>query len=213
MERAVVSWSTGKDSAWALHEARRDFEVAGLLTTLSDFRVSMHGVREELLDAQAHALGLPVIKVPLPTPCPNDAYESAMTQALSRVRALGATRIVFGDLFLRDVRDYRDSKLAGTGFSGAWPLWGRDTRELAQGLIHAGVRAKIVCLDPRRLPRDFIGGEFDPTRLPAGVDPCAENGEFHTFVWDGPMFREPVGVRVEGTFERDGFVYADVRSA
>lgn len=218
--RALVSWSTGKDSAWALHEARRwsDLEVVGLLTTVTEafHRVSMHGVREELLEAQARALGLPLFKVPIPYPCPNATYEEAMTNALDQARERGVTRIVFGDLFLRDVREYREARLTGTGFEGVWPLWGQETRELAHRMVEGGLCARIACLDPRKLSREFAGRAFDRDLLrdlPPDVDPCAEKGEFHTFAWAGPMFAEPIRVEVGETVERDGFVFTDLLSA
>jgi len=217
---AIVAWSTGKDSAWALHEARRlpDIEVVGILTTVTEtfHRVSMHGVREDLLEAQARALGLRLFKVPIPYPCPDVTYEEAMREALAKVKGIGVTRIIFGDLFLRDVRNYREAKLAGTGFEGVWPLWGLDTRALACRMVDGGLRATITCLDPKRLPREFAGREFDHDLLrdlPAGVDPCAENGEFHTFAWDGPMFTNPIQVHVGETVERDGFVFTDLLQA
>lgn len=220
MHRALVSWSSGKDSAWALHQARRDknLEIVGILTTVTEpfRRVSMHGVREELLEAQARALGLSLLRVPIPYPCSNERYEEAMRKALGQATEMGVTRIVFGDLFLRDIREYREKKLAGTGFEGVWPLWDRETRALAREMIDGGLRATIVCLDPKKLPREFAGRAFDADLLrdlPAGVDPCAENGEFHTFAWDGPMFAEPVRVRAGETVERDGFVFADLEPA
>lgn len=218
--RAIVSWSSGKDSAWALHEARQnpDLEIVGILTTVTDtfHRVSMHGVREELLEAQARALRLPLFKVPIPYPCPNATYEEAMRRALDQVREIEVTRIVFGDLFLRDVRENREAKLAGTGFKGVWPLWGQSTGDLARRMIEGGIRATITCLDPEKLPREFAGRAFDRELLldlPTEVDPCGENGEFHTFVWSGPMFSEPIPVRHGETVERDGFVYTDLLPA
>jgi uncharacterized protein (TIGR00290 family) len=216
-QKAIVAWSSGKDSAWALHQARLDpgLEVAGLLTTVTrDFgRVSMHGVREGLLEAQARALGLPLLKVPIPTPCPNEAYEAAMRTALDLARGEGVTRIVFGDLFLEDVRAYRETRLEETGLEGVWPLWKLETRALSRRMVEGGLKATLVCLDPRRLPRHFAGRSYDAELLrdlPEGVDPCAENGEFHTFAWDGPMFSEPVPFRTGETVERDGFVFTDL---
>jgi uncharacterized protein (TIGR00290 family) len=218
--RTIVSWSTGKDSAWALHEARQrtELEIVGILTTVTDAfrRVSMHGVREELLEAQARALRLPLFKVPIPYPCPNTTYEEAMRKVLDQAKDSGVTQIVFGDLFLRDVREYRETKLAGTGFEGIWPLWGQNTRELAHRMVDGGLSATIICLDPKRLPREFAGRAFDRDLLrdlPPDVDPCAENGEFHTFAWGGPMFTEAVRVRVGETVDRDGFIFTDLLPA
>jgi len=214
--KTIVSWSSGKDSAWALHEARQmpDLEIVGLLTTLTeDFhRVSMHGVREELLDAQSRSLGLPLTKLKIPFPCPNGVYEDTMREAMDKALNQGITRIVFGDLFLRDIREYRELKLSGTGFQGVWPLWEINTQELAQRMIEGGLRSSIACLDPRKLPSTFAGRAYNADLLrdlPPGVDPCAENGEFHTFAWDGPMFSKPLRFQVGETVERDGFVFTD----
>jgi len=213
-----VAWSSGKDSAFALHEARAsgDLEVVGLLTTLTEDygRVSMHGVREAILDRQAEALGLPCRKVRIPAGCVNADYERAMGAAMSEARADGIERVVFGDLFLEDVRAYRERMLAGSGIEPVFPLWGRPTRALAAEMIAAGLRSRIVCLDPRRLPASFAGREFDAAllaELPADVDPCGENGEFHTCVTGGPMFRQSLGVVPGETVERDGFVFADLQ--
>jgi uncharacterized protein (TIGR00290 family) len=215
--KALVAWSSGKDSAWALHEVQRagDVEVVGLLTTVtSEFRrVSMHAVREVLLDRQAEAVGLPCHKVRIPWPCPNERYESEMTSALAGARARGVTRLVFGDLFLADVRAYREAKMAGTGIEPIFPLWGRDTSQLAAEMLAAGLRATLTCIDPRCLDRSFAGRAFDEAllaALPAGVDPCGERGEFHTFVSAGPMFRAPLQFVVGEVVEREGFVLADV---
>jgi uncharacterized protein (TIGR00290 family) len=218
--KALVSWSSGKDAAWALHAARRagDVEVVGLLTTVNEgfSRVAMHAVREELLDRQAAALGLPCRKVRLPWPCPNDTYEARMAEALSAARADGVGHVIFGDLFLADIRAYREAKLAGTGITPSFPLWGRDTRALAREMIDGGLRARLTCVDPRVLDRAFAGRAFDTTllaELPPGVDPCGENGEFHSFAWDGPMFAAPVPVSPGEVVERDGFVFADLLPA
>ena len=218
--KALVAWSSGKDSAWALHEAQRagDVEVVGLLTTVtSEFqRVSMHAVREVLLDLQAEALGLPCHKVRIPWPCPNERYESEMARALAEARARGVTRVVFGDLFLRDVRAYREAKMADTGIEPIFPLWERDTTRLAGEMLAGGLRATLTCIDPRYLDRSFAGRRFDLAllkALPVGVDPCGENGEFHTFVSAGPMFRTPLEVVVGEVVEREGFVFADVLAA
>ena len=220
MRRALVAWSSGKDSAWALHEVRRagDVEVAGLLTTVTEpfARVSMHAVREELLDRQAAAAGLPCRKVRIPWPCPNPVYEARMAEALAGARAEGVTHVVFGDLFLADVRAYRETKLAGTGIAPLFPLWGRDTAALAREMIAGGLRATLTCVDPAKLERSLAGRAFDRAllaSLPAGVDPCGENGEFHTFAWAGPMFSAPLAVAPGEVVLRDGFVFADLLPA
>ena len=215
--RALVAWSSGKDSAWALHTLRSQgqVEVAGLLTTINQAagRIAMHAVREQLLDAQAAALGLPVVKVLIPSPCSNEEYERAMGDAVERARADGITRIAFGDLFLEDVRRYRIEKLAGTGIEPLFPLWGMDTALLAREVVRAGLRAHLTCVDPRQLEASFAGRPFDTRlldELPPGVDPCGERGEFHTFVHDGPMFGMPVPVVPGEVVSRDGFVFADM---
>jgi uncharacterized protein (TIGR00290 family) len=212
-----MSWSTGKDSAFALHEARRssEVEIVGLLTTVSRAfgRVSMHGVREALLDRQAEALGLPCWKVPIPSPCPNEVYEREMARVLAEVGSLGVDRVVFGDLFLEDLRRYREAKLGEIGMSAVFPLWMRNTTALARDMIEAGLRATITCIDPRKLDRSFAGCAFDAgflKALPEGVDPRGENGEFHTFASAGPMFAESIHVEVGDVVERDNFVFADV---
>ena len=218
--RAVMSWSTGKDSAFALHEIRKsgELEIIGLLTTVtSEFaRVSMHGVREVLLDRQADALALPCWKVPIPSPCPNEVYEREMACVLAEVGRLGVDRVVFGDLFLEDLRRYREAKLGEIGMSAVFPLWMRDTASLAREMVASGLEATITCLDPRRVDRSFAGRAFDSDlldTLPHGVDPCGENGEFHTFASAGPMFERPIRVDVGAVVERDGFVFADVLPA
>jgi uncharacterized protein (TIGR00290 family) len=213
--RALVAWSTGKDSAFALQEAREEVEIVGLLTTLTRThdRVSMHGVREEVLDGQARALALPCLKVWIEPACVNADYERAMQSALDQARAAGVTRVVFGDLFLEDVRAYRERMLAGTGIEPVFPLWGRPTGPFAAGMLRAGLQATVVCVDPRRLPATFAGRRFDAAflrDLPPDVDPCGERGEFHTCVTGGPMFREPLDVSAGAVVRRDGFVFADV---
>ena len=218
--RAWMSWSTGKDSAWALWTAQRqgDLEITALLTTVNTVhgRVAMHAVRESLLRAQAEALGLPLVTVALPWPCPNSAYEQAMEEALGRARAEGVTHMVFGDLFLEDIRKYREEKLAACGMTAVFPLWGLDTRSLAGEMIKGGLRAYLTCVDPKQLDGGFAGRVFDAgllDELPAGVDPCGERGEFHTFAFTGPMFRAPIAVETGEVVERDGFVFADVLPA
>ncbi|HEY3819734.1 MAG TPA: hypothetical protein VGL81_21345 [Polyangiaceae bacterium] len=217
--RAWMSWSSGKDSAFALGVARErpDLEITALLTTVTDAfeRVSMHGVREELLRAQARAVGLPLVDVRIPSPCTNAVYEERMAAALSKAATEGVDTMVFGDLYLADIRAYREEKLAPIGFRAEFPLWKRDTRELAHAMIASGLRAILTCVDPRRVPRELAGREFDErlleelARLP-GVDPCGENGEFHTFAYAGPPLASPVPVELGEIVERDGFVFADV---
>jgi len=215
--KVVVSWSSGKDSALALHEVQRsgDFEVVGILTTVtSSFgRVSMHGVRESLLDRQTEALGLRGWKVPIPSPCPNDVYEREMARVLGEIQQLGVSAVVFGDLFLEDIRQYREARLAEVGMRGIFPLWGRKTDQLAREMIAVGIRATLTCIDPRKLDRTFAGRTFDAAlldALPEGVDPCGENGEFHTFASASPAFNGPISIEVGEVVDRDGFVFADI---
>jgi diphthamide synthase (EF-2-diphthine--ammonia ligase) len=215
--KILLSWSSGKDSAWTLHVLRRDGRghVAGLLTSLNEAvgRVSMHGVREEILQAQAAAAGLPLYTIPLPWPCTNAIYETRMRSAVDRAVAEGFTHVAFGDLFLEDVRSYREERLKGTGLEPIFPLWGIPTPALAREMIDGGLRARISTLDPRVMPRDLIGAQFDAAllaRLPPSVDPCAERGEFHTCVTAGPMFAAPIAVSAGEVIEREGFVYGDL---
>jgi uncharacterized protein (TIGR00290 family) len=215
-KKAWLSWSSGKDSAWSLEVVRRqgEFDVQALLTTVnSEFqRVAMHAVRESLLQAQAESAGLPLVTVPIPYPCPNAAYEEAMAAAIRRALAEGVTHMIFGDLFLEDIRRYREEKLAGTGITPVFPLWGDDTRQLANEMVAGGLRGLLTCVDPGKLDASFAGRLFDAellADLPAEVDPCGENGEFHTFAFQGPMFRAPIEVERGVVVERDGFVFAD----
>jgi uncharacterized protein (TIGR00290 family) len=216
--KILVSWSSGKDSAWMLHTLNQEYPgcVAGLLTTLNEAfdRVAMHAVRRSLLEAQADAAKLPLYPVHLPWPCSNAAYEQRMAAAVTQFIAAGFTHVAFGDLFLEDVRRYREERLAGTGLTPLFPLWKtQPTAELARQMIDGGLRAYLTCIDPRRLPATFAGRAFDAALLadlPPDVDPCGENGEFHSFVWDGPMFHRPISVHVGEVVERDGFVFADV---
>ena len=216
MKKALVSWSSGKDSAWVLHLLRDpNIEVAGLLTTLNQAfdRVAMHAVRRTLLEAQANSLGLPLWTVPLPWPCSNQEYETIMAGVCQRAAKQGIEVVAFGDLYLADVRQYRERQLQGTGLVPLFPLWGIPTDSLAQDMIANGLKAKITCVDPKVLPGRFAGRDFDEaflTELPDGTDPCGEKGEFHSFVYDGPMFREPIPVRVGEICERDGFIFADL---
>jgi uncharacterized protein (TIGR00290 family) len=214
---ALLAWSSGKDSAWSLHVLRQrdDVDVVGLLTTISEAhdRVAMHAVRRALLEAQARAAGLPLWPVHIPSPCSNERYERAMGEVIASARAAGVRAIAFGDLFLEDVRRYRERQMASTGLELLFPLWGRPTDALAREMLAGGLRARITCVDPRALPASFAGRAFDEALLrdlPPGVDPCGENGEFHTFAWDGPMFKAPVRVRSGEVVEREGFVFADL---
>ena len=214
--RALLAWSSGKDSAFTLHVLREQgVEVTGLLTTINEAfeRVAMHAVRLELLRAQAEAVGLPLLEVRIPWPCPNEAYEAAMAAALAEARAHGVTAVAFGDLFLVDVRRYREDRMRGSGLEPLFPLWGRPTRALAEEMIARGQKAVLTCVDPRAVPRELAGRAFDAAllrELPEAVDPCGERGEFHSFAWDGPAFRHPVPVRVGEMVEREGFVFADL---
>ncbi len=218
--KALIAWSSGKDSAWALHEARRagEFDIVGALTTVTDSfaRVSMHGVREELLHAQLNAAGLPAIVVRIPYPCPNEIYEREMAAAMADAKARGVTHIIFGDLYLEDVRAYREKNLAGTGIVPVFPLWQKPTRQLARDMIDGGVEARLAVVDLKKLPAAFAGRSFDIGligALPVGSDPCGENGEFHTFVSAGPMLNRKIAVKVGETVERDGFAFADLLAA
>ncbi|MEZ5418597.1 MAG: hypothetical protein R2708_14815 [Vicinamibacterales bacterium] len=216
--KVLVSWSSGKDAAWMLHVLRTAWPeaVAGLLTTTNEAfdRVAMHGVRRTVLEAQAAAAGLPLHVVPLPWPCSNADYERLMREATAGFVRDGFTHVAFGDLFLDDVRQYRIDRLAGSGLTPIFPLWRTlDTRTLAGKMIDAGVRARLVTVDPRVLDASFAGRPFDRQLLddlPAGVDPCGERGEFHTCAWDGPMFARPVPVEPGDVVTRDGFVFADL---
>jgi uncharacterized protein (TIGR00290 family) len=215
--KAWLAWSSGKDSAWALHSVREagSFDVVALLTTVNRThgRVAMHAVRESLLEMQAAAARLPLVKVLIPSPCSNEIYERAMSEAMVRASVEGVRHVIFGDLFLEDVRAYRESQLARCGMIPVFPLWGRDTRRLAEEMIARGLRAYLTCVDPRQLEREFAGRRFDAellADLPSSVDPCGENGEFHTFACAGPMFGAEMAVTVGEIVERDGFVFADL---
>jgi len=216
MKRVLLSWSSGKDSAWTLHVLRQqpEIEVVGLLTTVNaEFdRVAMHSTRRSVLEAQAKAAGLPLWIVPLPWPCSNEIYEARMAEACKRAVDEGVEAIAFGDLFLADVRAYRVEKLKPTGLEPLFPLWEIPTDELARTMIAGGLRARVVCVDPNKLPTSFAGREFDEAflaDLPPGTDPCAERGEFHTCVYAGPMFTAPLALDAGEVVERDGFVFAD----
>jgi len=215
--KILVSWSSGKDSAWMLHVLKQDpsIEIGGLLTTMNEQfdRVAMHSVRRRLLEAQASAAAVPLRTVPLPWPCSNEQYEQRMRAAVSQAVDEGFTHVAFGDLFLEDVRRYREEKLAGTGLTPLFPIWGIPTDQLAMTMVTSGLRSVLTCINPKHLDRSFAGRQFDRALLddlPAGVDKCGERGEFHSFAWDGPMFKRPVDIEVGEVVDRDGFVFADV---
>jgi len=217
-KETLLSWSSGKDSAWALHllQQRADVEVVGLFTTVNAAfqRVAMHAVRVELLKRQAEAVGLPLQTLEIPYPCSNLQYESVMKEFVETSQARGIRCMAFGDLFLRDIRAYREAHLKDTGITPLFPLWEIPTDQLARQMISEGLRAYITCVDPQKLPARYAGREFGPSfldDLPESVDPCGEYGEFHTFAVAGPMFRAPVEVRVGEVVERDGFVFADLQ--
>jgi uncharacterized protein (TIGR00290 family) len=213
----LFCWSGGKDSAMALHAilSQGEVRVAALLTTVTESyeRISMHGVRRELLERQAASIGLPLHEVRIPPQCVNPIYEARMEEALLSYKARGVRQVAFGDIFLEDLRAYREKNLARVQMTAIFPIWKRDTRELAAHFISSGFRAIAICIDPRKLDRSFAGRELDAAffrDLPPSVDPCGENGEFHTFVFDGPIFRQPVPVRTGDVVERDGFVFCDL---
>jgi uncharacterized protein (TIGR00290 family) len=215
--KALISWSSGKDSAFALHEVRHGggLDVVGALTTVTETfgRVSIHGVRQEILHAQLDAAGLPPRIVPIPYPCPNEVYEARMGEAVASAVKDGVTHIIFGDLFLQDIRFYRERKLAGTGITPLFPLWQRPTPELAREMIASGFEAHLTTVDLKKLPAEFAGRKFDLqllADLPDGVDPCGENGEFHTCVVAGPVFSRRLPVTPGARVERDGFAYCDL---
>lgn len=219
-KKTLMSWSSGKDSAWALHRLQQDpeIELLGIFTTVNrQFeRVAMHAVRLELLQMQADALGLPLHVIDLPWPCSNEEYQAAMAAFVAQALADGTECFGFGDLFLEDVRDYRVSQLTGTGIEPLFPLWGESTEGLLDEMIDGGLRAVTTCIDPKQTPRSLLGQVIDEEfkrSLPAGLDPCGENGEFHTFVFDGPMYTRPIAIEVGEQVERDGFWFADVLPA
>jgi uncharacterized protein (TIGR00290 family) len=215
--KLLLSWSGGKDSAWCLHvlRERAEYDVVGLLTTVNQRRgrVAMHDIRADLLQAQADAAGVPLWQVELPWPCANSQYEQIMTQCVHEAVRQGVSHMAFGDLFLQDIRAYRERNLAGTGLTPVFPLWGQDTCTLAAGMAAAGLQALIVCVDTKLAPASLAGRVFDQEllgQLPAGVDPCGENGEFHTLCFAGPMFSRTLPLRVGASAERDGYLYTDV---
>ena len=220
MEKIILCWSGGKDSAYSLFEIQREgnYEVAALLTTVTEDydRISMHGVRRSLLEAQATSLGIPLTKVWIPKNCSNEIYEARMKEALLDFQKEEINRVAFGDIFLEDLRKYRENNLAQVGMSAVFPIWKRDTRELARNFIGAGFKAVISCVDPKVLDESFAGRSFDQqflASLPTGVDPCGENGEFHSFVHAGPIFKEPIAHRVGEVVHRDSFIYCDLLPA
>jgi uncharacterized protein (TIGR00290 family) len=216
-KKVLLSWSSGKDSAWALHVLRRQgtVEIAGLITTINSAfdRVAMHSTRRSLVEMQAKSADVPLIPVPLPWPCSNADYECAMQAVCDQAVAQGVNAIAFGDLFLADIRAYRERQLAGTGLEPLFPLWQIPTNELAAEMIRSGLRARLVCVDPKALTPDFAGRDFNEQLLrdlPAGVDPCGENGEFHSFAYAGPMFSQPIPIVSGERVERDGFWFTDL---
>lgn len=216
--KILLSWSSGKDSAWALHLLNQQYPgaVAALLTTVNEAmdRVAMHGVRRSVLDAQARAAGLPLHVVHIPHPCPNEIYEAQMRAAIADACANGFTHAAFGDLFLEDIRRYREEKLAGTGLEPLFPVWGIPTGELAQQMIEGGLQARLACVDTRRLDASFVGRDFDRALLrdlPPSVDPCGERGEFHSCVYAGPMFSRPIALQTGDTHAAAPFIWADLK--
>jgi len=217
LKRVLLSWSSGKDSAWTLHLLRQqpDIQVAALVTTFNSSanRVAMHAVRRVLVEAQAERIGIPLWAVDLPWPCSNVDYEDRMRAVCQRATAEGIPAVAFGDLFLQDIRDYRIKQLQGTGLEPLFPVWQIPTDRLGRDMITAGLKAKITCVDPTKVEKSFAGREYDQQLirdLPPGVDPCGENGEFHTFVYDAPVFSAPIAIQTGEVVERDGFVFADV---
>lgn len=216
-KKVLLSWSSGKDSAWAFEVLRKkeDFEIIGIFTTINAVfeRVAMHAVRQELLAMQADSIGLPLRTIAIPYPCSDEAYEKVMRAFITEAKEEGVECMAFGDLFLEDVRQYRCRNLRNTGIEPIFPLWGCSTKNLADEMIGQGLRARITCVDPKKIPAEFAGAEFDSaflSALPAACDPCGENGEFHSFVYDGPFFKKPLKVRIGDIVERDQFVFADI---
>ncbi len=214
--QTAIAWSSGKDSAWAYYKTHEQYGISAVLTTLTRpyERISMHGVREQLLDCQAHMLNLPCHKVWLPKAgSSNDMYEQVMKETLRRLRDSGITQLIFGDLFLEDIREYRERQMKEVGMQAIFPLWQRNTSELGNSMIEAGLKAIVTCIDSRKLDTSFAGRQYDRqfiADLPSGVDPCGENGEFHSFVYDGPFFREAIKVKTGETVERGDFIFTDV---
>lgn len=216
-KKTLLSWSSGKDSAWALHvlQQQQDIEVVGLFCTYNEKykRGAMHAVRTELIVQQAERTGLPLHLIPIPDPCSDDEYKAIMGEFINEVKSQGIDCIAFGDLFLEDVRSYREDSLAGTGITPIFPLWGIPTAELSRKMVASGLRAVITCIDPKQISKEFSGHEYNATFLesiPDTVDPCGEKGEFHSFAYDGPMFRDKVNILKGETVTREGFVFTDV---
>ena len=216
-KRVMLSWSSGKDAAWTLHTLQHEpgIELVGLFCTVNKSfdRVAVHGVRIELLVLQAERVGLPLELIEIPYPCSNEIYEKAMSSFIEKAKTLDIDCFAFGDLFLDDIRNYREEQLTGTGITPIFPIWGIPTDELAKTMIRHGLKAVITCLDPKQMPRHFAGREYDESFLndiPDNVDPCGENGEFHSYVFDGPIFDRPINISVGEVVDRDGFVFADV---
>jgi uncharacterized protein (TIGR00290 family) len=219
-QKTLLSWSSGKDCAWALHVLRRNpgIDVAGLFCTVNQAfsRVAMHGVRTELLEQQARCAGLPLRIIEIPYPCSDEIYAEVMSAFVASAKECGVAHFAFGDIMLQDVRRYREERLAGSGITPLFPLWGHSTQDLSRTMIAAGLKAIVTCLNPKHVPKELAGRQYDAAlldRLDAGVDPCGENGEFHTFAWSGPMFNAPVAFSVGETVERDGFVFTDLIAA
>ena len=217
IKKTLLSWSSGKDSAWTLHVLRQqeDIEVAGLFCTFNRKydRGAMHAVRTELIRLQAESAGLPLELIPIPDPCSDSEYRAIMGRFIEQVKERKINCIAFGDLYLEDIRRYREESLAGTGITPLFPLWEMETARLSRDMVAGGLRAVITCVDPRHLPADFAGRQYDSeflAQIPESVDPCGENGEFHSFAYDGPMFAEKVHIRVGETVTRDGFVFTDL---
>lgn len=217
MQKVLMSWSTGKDSAWALYQLSQqsDIRVEGLFCTINKTfeRTAMHAVRLELLKLQAERLNLPLSIIEIPYPCTNDDYRQIMGDYVAKVQKMDISSFVFGDLFLEDIRDYRIAQLKGTGITALFPLWKKPTATLAREMIDSGQKAIITCVDPKQLDCDFVGREFDHgflDDLPENVDPCGENGEFHSFVYESPLYSSPINIRVGEKVLKDGFMFADL---
>jgi len=213
----ILSWSSGKDSAWTLHMLQQnpDYKVVGLVTTVNQkhHRVAMHGVREKILQQQADAADLPLHTLNIPSPCTNKEYEAVMQTFITVMQKNNIEYMAFGDLYLEDIRQYREKQLEGTGISPVFPLWLKPTRALAEEMIAGGLEATITCIDPKKISASFAGRRFDLNfinDLPDGIDPCGENGEFHSCVHNGPMFKQPIPVNAGEVVERDNFVFADL---
>lgn len=218
MKKTLLSWSSGKDSAWTLYtlQQRSDVELLGLVTTVNQThqRVAMHAVRLVLLKQQAAAANLPLHIINIPHPCSNENYNQAMDGFFDSIQQIGATHMAFGDLFLEDIRQYREENLKGTGLTPMFPLWLEPTEKLAQKMIDAGLKTRITCIDPNKLSANFVGREFNQQfldDLPDGIDPCGENGEFHSFTYAGPMFKKPINISTGDVVEREGFIFADLQ--